>query len=449
MRTAYDYQRQCLEWAKNRSHVPFLLKMRLGKSLISIRWAAQRLLRGRCLIVCPLSVIPEWQRELSLEGQDDVNVLRPGNAPTPFDRNRGVSRWNLINYEFLRSRTDVLTYGWNTVILDESIHIANPKSQITKLILTCFRHVPHRAILCGDPYPENELQLFNQLKFVFGNVLGFDNFYRFRDHFFRCLDGQGWEWRASKEYTERMAELLAKDAYALTFADAGIKRIQHAQTRTLELDRKARPVYDDAEEYWTLRGERTKHAVALGSWLSRLAGGSHPDAKSNHKLKEFLSLLHGELRHEWMVVWFKHRAEQLAVWHALNKENFECLCVNGDTPVWLRKQAVSEFQEKRNVGVLLVTCGCLQYGVDLSAANYNVFYSTPWSYRIYNQARMRIVHPEKREPITNIHLVTKNTVDEDVMECIKEKSSKSNSFAFLVRMKMAARRQKGFSRGRR
>src|SRR6476620_8990239 len=148
--TLFPHQEQALRYAQQRDHIALFMEMRLGKSVVAIRWAQP--FHGRRLVVAPLSTLKGWEQELRDEGETDVVWLTGISARARASLvTTAAHRWHLINYEALRSWHDAPSIRWSCLIVDESTRIRNPKALITKMLTRKFFDVPHRAILTGLP----------------------------------------------------------------------------------------------------------------------------------------------------------------------------------------------------------------------------------------------------------------------------------------------------------
>lgn len=420
-RPLFSYQTPVFEWAAPKPKIALFLKMRLGKTVVTIRWLEARGCK-RVLIVCPLSVIEVWETELATDGHC-FTTHRPGMP-------RRLSRFNITNYHQLLSNPWLLEQKWDCVVLDESLAIANPKANITRLVLESFASVPNKAILTGEPAPESQLQYFTQLKFLFGRVLGHTNYYEFRDSFFCSFDG--WDWFPNAEFHKTFPFFLAENTYRLTRKQAGLKNTTvQEEERMIDMPETLRPVYAEARDFFILKDLRTKYAVTAGSWLHRLSGGSHPAIMWEEKRDAMFNLLHNELRDEQVVLWFKFRNE---IRHALNrfKRKDRVGVIHGNVSLDNRKREIRRFRQKKTNWLLCQT-ESMQYGTDLSAADVAIFYSLPWSSRVYEQARERVFHPEKRDLCQAMLLLTRDSIDEKIRLCLINKRGESNAMAFAVR----------------
>jgi SNF2 family DNA or RNA helicase len=123
-------------------------------------------MRGRTLVVCPRSVIFNWQAEIAR--------FRPGlrvalhHGPR---RELGRADVTLTTYATLRNDVEVLTRTrWDTVVLDEAQNIKNPDSQAARAAYAL--DAGFRLSLSGTPVENRLDELWSQLHFANCGLLG-------------------------------------------------------------------------------------------------------------------------------------------------------------------------------------------------------------------------------------------------------------------------------------
>ena len=127
LRPLMPHQKSALTWARKFRRIALFLEMRLGKTLVAIRWAKHKPYKTKILVVAPLSVLPTWQEELVKEGvsPNDIQFIR-GSLSERLKISSYVDGWFLINYESLRATPSLASRRWTHMILDESMRIRNP-----------------------------------------------------------------------------------------------------------------------------------------------------------------------------------------------------------------------------------------------------------------------------------------------------------------------------------
>jgi len=397
--------------------------MRLGKSLVVIRWLKSHQ-AFPALIVCPSDIIETWIKELGLEGCEAVQV-RGFKTPVPVGH-----RWYLTSYDTLRGNKQLQMVRWSAVVLDESLTIKNPKAKITKVCLSSFLAVPHKAILTGTPAPESLLEYYCQMKFMFGQFLGFTNYWEFRAHLF-TPDAMGWRWFPRRDAAKKIAVAVSHCASVLTCKDVGLNNLEIKEQYHLDMPKELRAVYDKAEQDFILGDMITNWSTVAHMWMVRITGGCHPSAADDYKINKLMDLLNSEFKHKQVVIWCAFNSEIDAIVGRL-KENGEIPgIIRGDVPEQERMEVNNALLDGRLMR-LVAQPKCAQFGRDFSTASASIFYSLPWDLKTYLQAKSRIAHPKRVGPILTIHLLTRDSTDEDISAALLHKGVRVDNFRQLV-----------------
>lgn len=427
MRQDLPHQGPVLAWALPRPHAAFFMDMRLGKTHVAIRWAEHRSPNGIKLVVAPIVTHVPWCDELEADGCGYVRL--GGNSQQKLetlDARKKSQRWVIVNPEGLRACPAILAgLPISVVILDESTFIANPKSEITKLIRRELRNVPNKAILTGEPAPEGWHQYYEQMSFVCGTPwMKCHSFWQWRARYFRQ---SFYEWKPYPTTEGLVLRELKEQAYRMSsrkvFSHKPIYMRRH-----VEMSHQLAGVYKKAVKDFSLGDMQTKWTLTVRTWLAQMAGGAIPEgyAKgkklfSTHKVAELKSLLEGELASKQVVVFFRFNRELLYAARQLH----DITVVRGTTPFDERKQRIKDFQ-KGKVRVLLMQAKCAKYALPLWMASAAVFYSNYWECGTRNQLEARLHGAQRKDPPLYIDLVTKGTVDEAVVKALREKKWDSN-----------------------
>lgn len=445
------HQDRALDYGLDRDHPAWFMEMRLGKTLVSIRWA-QLLKARRILVVAPLTVLQSWERELAEEGEK--YVIAYGLGPTQREvvadyvtRLQSSSRvWVLVNYEGLRVEPAIGMYPWDIVIWDESTRLKNPQAQVTQISRTCFREVKHRALLTGLPNPESALDFFCQFSVLHNTFMGCRNYWEFRETYFKPGYHQG-HWIPLPGTEERIKEAVHSKAFILSRKDAGMKDTKVYQRRDIPCPPKIKKLMKQGMEDMSIGGDETQWAMVMSNWLGRLADGYAPDGTliSDHKFREFESLVTDELRNEKVVGWFRN-IDSLEMQKArLQKMGIPCAAMWGDTPVHRRKEIVTDFNRARGgIRVVLIQETLGKFGLDLSKqCSTAVYWSNTWSCEDRVQSEDRILDVGKEDPLLYIDLVTRDTADEDLVAALRDK--KLESHIMLRKLRDSFERRSGMS----
>jgi len=433
------HQQLALDWAARRTSIALFLEMRLGKTLVAIRWAAR--FAGPKLVVAPLGALHSWVDELLLERQHSYRLWSAASRhriELP-DNADSLPEWNLINPEGLLTRqkeslfpgqlpaSHFGKYHWPTVILDESAKFKNPQATVTRIATRYLSRASQKAILSGLPNPESDLDFFEQFRFLMGSFLGHKNYWRFRAHRFHLVDRFNWQPRPGTR--KAIQNAVHRDGLVRSRKDVGLGNQLIRSVRYVELPGKVRKAYQQAERLYAVGKTETRSSLTVFNWLQQLAGG-YPKEPSfpghEEKTRAVLDLATTDLRDQQFLVWFHYLREGKAVQQALRYIGIRAYRIRGATPIHTRHTLRQWFQAG-DAQVLCVQYMCGRYGLDFSAASTSIFFSEPTSYDAAAQARERIAHPKKREPLFLLSLVAKDTIDEDVhwSLCLKKKRSRN------------------------
>ena len=435
LRTPMAHQTDALNYCGNRGRIALFMEMRLGKTLVAIRWAKQES-RGRILIVAPLSVLPSWYEELENEliAKKTIHWLIGPKSKRHLPAQEHTGGWFLVNYECLRVSPELQSIPWSTIILDESTKVRNPQAQITKVVQKRFYHVPRKAVLSGLPAPESPLDYFEQFRFLNKQFMSFDNFWKFRNYFFQT-DYTGWDWRPRVGATTKIKEAVHAGAFVLTRKQVNVGSKKIYEKRYVEMTNDQKKLYEQVEETFEYKRndfeKATKWATVKFTWLARLAGGFDPTGEvcvSPTKCAELLNLLQGELKNEKVVVWFRFNSELFYVAESLERAGIQHVYITGETPMEGRQAAAEHFRISSGCRVMLAQVKCGKYGLNWSAASTAIYYSNSYDMEDRAQSEDRILHPSKTEPLLYIDLITKGTIDESVVEVLRQKYANSRIF---------------------
>lgn len=450
LRPLMTHQQEALAWAESRDAIALFMEMRLGKSAVAIRWAQQRAPQGRVLIVAPKPTLYGWRDELKLEGVPSSRIRMLAGL-SPVHREIAAAdpqaSWFLVNYELVRQWPALATLPWRVLVLDESTRIRNPQAQITKVLTRKYDDVPFKALLTGLPNPESPMDYYTQMAFLNdGRFMGHSNFWTWRDRFFFQI-GYDWHPRRKRPGFDGTRALIKKEVQRLAFVktrrQANVGSVLLHETRTVPMNPAQQRAWRDIAKHFRYGELETKSAGAQFAWLQRVAGGFSPDREhplqiATAKMDELHTLLQTELKGEPVVVWFHFNEELAATYHFLKERGYTVTAVLGATPHTLRYARQRRFQ-RGQVQIFCIQEEIGKFGLDLSVADTEIYYSNSWAYETRAQSQDRIVHARKTHPLLAIDLVTEGTTDEDVVSVLQDKSVDAKSFTSALLSKVRER----------
>ncbi|HET9887602.1 MAG TPA: DEAD/DEAH box helicase, partial [bacterium] len=150
--------------------------MGLGKTLQALAWLAwlgkKESPSTPSLVVCPASVIHNWEREAQ-RFAPSLRILTLTAGAQRHALRRQIPEYDLVvtNYALLRRDLEELQrMEWRAVILDEAQNIKNPDAVVSKAAKTL--RARHRLALTGTPLENRVLDLWSIVTFLNPGYLG-------------------------------------------------------------------------------------------------------------------------------------------------------------------------------------------------------------------------------------------------------------------------------------
>lgn len=412
------------------------MEMRLGKTLVTIRWARTRPRARRILIACPIEVIRSWRKELALEGEELVELRGKDCVERMWEARRSGAKWFAVSVENLRiggQRTpgdkpkavpsEIALADWDVVIIDESTVIRSPRAQITKVALRYLSRARYKAILSGLPNPEGADDYVTQFCFLFGEFMGARNYWDWRQRYMMPLPTKAWV--VKRGVIGKVREEVHHRAFVLSRKDAGIGNRKMPSVRYVQFPKKLRSEMRAAEKDFEVGNQMTNNKLVTLMWMQRLAGGHFPDDRYWHaaKTNELVRLLKGELKGQPVLVWARYTDEIDRTHEALEALGISSLRIKGGA--FGRKHNEKHIDQfmAGEARVLICQAKCVGRGIDLSRASVCIYLSNYFDYEIRAQSEDRIVNPFKKQevPLLIIDIVAEDTIDEDILTAIKDK----------------------------
>lgn len=443
-RSLRSHQEAALVWGRWRDAVAFMLDMRLGKTLLTIRWAMEKGDATKKLVVAPSTVLRSWAAELSLEGIPYTILEGTTKKKIKALDSTPDEHWVLINPDGLRAAYEIVLHGWDMVILDESTAIKNPKSQIAKLFHRVLSRVKYRAILTGHAAPEGLEDIYEQMAFVLGGgFMGCSTFWKWR---VKYMEPENYSWVVKEDKRSYIECAFRDEAFCLTTKQAGYF-VNHVHEKLyVDLSKKEKTVYDAIEKKWELpSGETTKTSLAALTWMRQFAAGATPGKDppfgfipfKKHQL--IAELCSNELKNDSIVVWTNFVDEMIGVWTAIYKATLSTVgCICAETSTVDRQNIINSFQTKKT-RIIVITESIGKYGINLSTGTAMIYASNAWDYESRLQSMRRCDAIGKDRPTLIIDCITTGTIEEEMLEVLSEKNANAQDFSRTVMTKLMKR----------
>lgn len=154
------HQKQTVKWAVKGARRAGFLNFGLGKTLIQIEVLRQVLNKkgGSALIVCPLGVRHEFQRDGKKININSIKYITNTDEITE-------DGFYITNYERIR-KGDIDAKKFNAVTFDEASILRGLDTQTSEMIMSEFKNVPFRYVFTATPSPNRFLELTNYAHYL-------------------------------------------------------------------------------------------------------------------------------------------------------------------------------------------------------------------------------------------------------------------------------------------
>lgn len=392
----YDHQQQILD--EDPKITGLWWSCGIGKTLTAIR-LVENSSNVNCLIVCPKSLKENWRREIE-KWSLKSNAL-----------------WSVVSKEEFKKNATSIS-GINSVVIDESHFFHGHKSQMHKTMIKFLGRIrPERLyLLTATPLLSTPYNVY-----AISSLLGDKpNWRTFTDlYFYRIKMGPRFIWQPKKGWQDDMIPLLRYYG-SVRSADECLDlppQIYQREDFSLTPEQKrAIKALDDDPICTAPIVKWTKVHQICGGTIKQY-DKSIQYAKSE-KTKRVLELA---VEHNKLIVVCRYNAELAMLSEALEKAGIETKVLNGATKN--RQELLDSFESKSH-GVLLINAAVSE-GYNLRGVNKMVFYSLSFSLKDRVQMEGRIHGGMRGIPGKSsiyIDLVVKDTIDEDVHDCIQKKT---------------------------
>ena len=422
---------------KTSDGVALLMEMGTGKTITSIAIAGALFNAGmieRILIVSPLSIVTVWKEEFAKFAIYDytLQVLKGSGVKKQQRLHRldGELQIAVVNYESAwRMEKELLAWKPDLVIADEAHKLKDSRTKQSKGIHKIGDKAKYKLLLTGTLITNKELDVFSQYRFLAPNIFGY-SFYHFRNTYFDML-GYGnhtpvFRKRMMGDFLEKMHSV----AFRVTKEECLDLPDVIEEVRTVELDAKARKIYDQIEEesFVELEGAEVSALNILTKLLrlSQITGGHLTDDEgdttiiSKAKLEALSDIVDTALEEgKKLVVMARFIPELNDIQNLLTKKGIRHSVIRGG--VKDRDEQIRAFQEDVDCMVFVGQIAAAGLGITLTASSTMVFFSLDYSMANFEQAKSRIHRISQKKSCLYIYLIAKDTVDLKVLRALRSK----------------------------
>ncbi|MEV8020062.1 DEAD/DEAH box helicase [Streptomyces sp. NPDC086554] len=431
-----DYQLRGLNWLARMTSLGLggclADDMGLGKTITLISLHLHRQTEsdsaGPTLVVCPTSLMGNWQRE--------IEKFAPG---TPVRRFHGARRgledladgeFVLTTYGTMRLDADNLAKApWGMVVADEAQHVKNPYSATAKQLRSIGARA--RVALTGTPVENNLSELWAILDWTTPGLLG--KLGTFRTRYAQAVEGG-----KDPAAAERLSQLVRPFLLRRRKSDPGIAPELPPKTETdraVSLTTEQTGLYEavvretlaeiSGADGFARRGLIVKLLTGLKQICNHPAQFLKEDAPRiegrSGKLELLDELLDTILAEDAGVLVFTQYVQMARlIERHLAARGVPTQFLHGGTPIAAREAMVQRFQDGE-VPVFLLSLKAAGTGLNLTRAEHVVHYDRWWNPAVEAQATDRAYRIGQTQPVQVHRLIAEGTIEDRIADMLLRK----------------------------
>lgn len=429
----YDYQEYATQWILDKEKVGLLLDMGMGKSVITLTAIDELMFDyfdvSKVLVIAPLRVAEStWDEETTK--WDHLKHLKISKVlGTEKERINALytkADIYIINRENVKWLVDKCGRDWSfdMVVIDELSSFKSHRAQRFKALRKVRPFMKRVVGLTGTPAPNGLIDLWSQIYLLDGGerlgktVTGYRERYflpdkRNQNVIFTYKLKEGAEEAIYEKLSDICVSMKAEDYLNLP---AKINNII-----PIHLPKKAKEKYDQLERDLLLPLKDSdiiaNTAGVLANKLLQMSNGAVYDENGdvqeihNAKLKALEDLIEAANGKPVLIFYsYKHDLDRIK--KHLKRDDLTFLDTSEDIKKW----------NEGKIPIMLAHPASAGHGLNLQAGgNIIIWFGLTWSLELYSQANARLYRQGQKQNVIIHHLVSKDTMDEDVMKALEGK----------------------------
>ena len=412
----------------------------LGKTVITLT-AIEELLHdrfevSRVLIIAPLRVARDtWPAEIQKWSHLShlTYAVAVGSTAKRIAALRQRAEVTIINRENVDWLVSHNTFDFDMVVIDELSSFKSRQARRFKALMKVRPTVKRMVGLTGTPSSNGLMDLWAEFRLLdmgkrLGRFIG-----HYRDEFFmpdRRSAQMIFSYKPKPGAEEEIYRRISDVTISMKSADYLHLPKLLMTTKAVTMTPKERRTYDVLRKDLVVSvGESEIDAVsaaALSNKLLQMAGGAVYDADGTahaihaQKLDALEDLVESANGRPVLVAyWFKHEAERIR-----DQMKVREIQTSKDIADW----------NAGKIPVALIHPASAGHGLNLQeGGSILIWFSLTWSLELYQQTNARLYRQGQKDTVSIIHIITKGTIDEDVMKALERKDKTQTALIEAVK----------------
>lgn len=433
-----DYQLTGVKWLYTLAKTGFggILadEMGLGKTIQVIYYIKQMLKdneNNKFLIVVPTSLAYNWDHEFDSFGSNIKRKICVGNKDKRIKMLRNLNDTNVIitTYGLLREDEELYNnLNFNTMVIDEAQNIKNNMAGITKVVKKI--NAETKFALTGTPLENSILELWSIFDFIMPGYLAsltkFQSKYKIKDFdedseiLIKGLSKQINPFilrRKKQDVVKELPDKLINDIY-IELKDeqkklyvAELERVKEEMEKIIETEGMNKARFLILQLLTKLRQICIDPSIVYDNYKD-----------GSNKLEQLESIVNEYIKNNHKILIFSSFKTALnIVKEKLNKAKIKTYMIDGSVQAKDRIEMVDNFNNNDDVKVFLIMLKSGGTGLNLATADVVIHLDLWWNPQAENQATDRAHRIGQKNTVEVIHLITKGTIEEKILELQNKK----------------------------
>lgn len=433
-----DYQVTGVKWLYTLAKTGFggILadEMGLGKTIQVIYYIKQMLKdneNNKFLIVVPTSLSYNWDHEFDSFGSNIKRKICVGNKDKRTKILSDLNDTNVIitTYGLLREDEELYNnLNFNTMVIDEAQNIKNNMAGITKVVKKV--NAETKFALTGTPLENSILELWSIFDFIMPGYLAsltkFQSKYKIKDFdedseiLIKGLSKQINPFilrRKKQDVVKELPDKLINDIY-IELKDeqkklyvAELERVKEEMEKIIETEGMNKAKFLILQLLTKLRQICIDPNIVYDNYKD-----------GSNKLEQLESIVNEYIKNNHKILIFSSFKTALnIVKEKLNKAKIKTYMIDGSVPAKDRIEMVDNFNNNDDVKVFLIMLKSGGTGLNLATADVVIHLDLWWNPQAENQATDRAHRIGQKNTVEVIHLITKGTIEEKILELQNKK----------------------------
>ena len=406
---------------------------------------------SKTLVIAPLRVardtwpaeVEKWDHLSALDVSVIIGTAKERTATVNHSAmiyvvNRENVKWLVEHYE-----KNGLRWDFDCIVIDELSGFKNYQSQRFKYLRKVRPFVKRWIGLTGTPTSNGLMDLWAEIGILdggerLGRFIG-----RFRDAYFKAgsmnpSTGVVFSYVPRPGAEEQIYEKISDMTISMKALDYLDMPECVYVNHEVELNTQERKLYDQLKKDLIIPLEDgdidAANAASLSNKLLQMSNGAVYDENGEtrvihqrklEKLEDLIESANGQP--VLIAYWFKHDRQRI----------WEHLTACGCSPRDIRESKDIQEWNDGKIPVALIHPASAGHGLNIqSGGHILIWFGLTWSLELYQQTNARLWRQGQKETVTIHHIVTKNTVDEDVLSALASKDVTQEKLIAAVKARL-------------